>query len=274
MEKFESWGQLIADAFQTLTATIIAALPAILGAIVLLLLGWGLARFCRFIIIKLSDKIGLNRLANKVHFNHFLENANITSSASQIVGQVVYWLIFLVFLVASMETMGWQEVSDEITNLISYLPKLLAAVVLFGVGLYLAQFIRDFLRGATKSLGISAGRLISGFVYYIVLAIVTLTALKQAGIDISVVTSNLTLIIGAVLLSAGISYGFASRHILTNILSSFFSRKAFREGQKIEFDNVKGEIVEIGLVSVTLKTENGHMVIPTSDLLNNRITIS
>lgn len=274
MEKFNSWTQLITRAFQTLTSDIMEAMPSIIGAIVLLVLGWILARFGRFIVTKLSDRVGLNKLANKVRFDEFLTNANINSTASKIVGQVVYWLVFLVFLVAAMETMGWQEVSNEITNLISYLPKLLASVVLFGFGLYIAQFLRDFLKGATKSLGISAGKLISGFVYYIILAIVTLTALKQAGIDISIVTSNLTLIIGTILLSAGISYGFASRHILTNILSSFFSRKVFEEGQEIEFENVRGKIIEIGAVSVKLKTSEGYMIIPTNDLLNNRIKVS
>jgi len=265
---------MLTQSFQRFANQVMEAMPSVLGAGLLVLLGWLIARFARFALSNVLEKIGFNKITEKINFSEFLENANIKSTASKIVGQFFYWVVFLIFLVAAMETLGWKEISDEITNLIAYLPRLLASVLLFGVGLYIARFVRDFLKGATKSLGISAGKMMSGFVYYILLIIIVLTSLKQAGIDISIVTTNLTLILGAILISAGISYGFASRHILTNILSGFFSRRTFAEGQRIEMaDGATGEIIEIGSISFKIKTQDGELVIPTTELVNSRVKI-
>ena len=104
--------------------------------------------------------------------------------------------------------------------------------------------------------------------------IVTLTALGQAGIDTTIISANLSLILGSILLSAAISYGFASRDVLANILASFFSRKTFAIGQVIELDDAKGKIIATSNISVTILTEQQEkIVIPAHQLITNKVKI-
>jgi small-conductance mechanosensitive channel len=124
-------------------------------------------------------------------------------------------------------------------------------------------------------LGFLGGRLLGQLSFYLIVIVVGLTALGQAGIDTSIITSQLSLAVGAILLTMGISYGFASKDILTNILSSFYGRRIFREGQIIEMENGdKGRIIEMGSLHVRLRTEEGELVIPQSQLLNGRVKIA
>jgi len=200
--------------------------------------------------------------------------SNVKASPSQLISKFFYWLILLLVITTASDALGWYVVSEQVSNLINFLPKLLLAIVFFAVGTFVATFLRDLIRSTTSSLGIGAGMIISNGVFYFLFIIITLTALEQAGMDTSLITSNLLLIIGAVLTAAAISYGFASREILSNILAAFFSRRTFKEGQTIEVDGVRGKIVEVTNISVTVKSgEKEKTVIPSHQLISRKVKI-
>lgn len=272
-EQLSSWKELMFSSLQSFTNAISQALPAILGAILMLLIGWIVAKSLAFVVRKLLRRVKFDSLAEKPPFAEYLDKASVKTKPSEIVGKFVYWTIYLLFIVTAAETLGLQIVSAEISKLIAYLPQLFSALVIFIIGIYLITFVREFIRAATASMGMSAGKFISAFVFYMLLIMLTLTTLEQAGINISIITANLNLILGAILLSFSISYGFASRDILTNILSSFFSKRVFEIGQIIEMGDLKGEIIEIGTVYIRIKTENEEVIVPTQQLLNNQVKI-
>lgn len=251
-----------------------SVLPSILGAILILFFGWLIAKLFSKGIVKLLKLVKFDSLANKMDAEEFLKRANIQLAPSQLIGKFIYWILLLLVLISASDTMGWNAFSNEISKLLSYMPKLLVAVVFFIVGTYIATFVRDLIRGATSSLGISTGKLISNFIFYVLVVIVTLTALEQGGVDTSIITSNLLLVLGAILLAAAISYGFASRDILANILASFFGRQTFTLGKTIEIDGVRGTIVAANTISVTIQQENNEkVIIPAHELITNRVKI-
>jgi len=179
----------------------------------------------------------------------------------------------LLVLMTTSDVLGWSAISDELSKLIGYLPTLFSAIVLFLVGAFIAGFIRDLIRSSTTSLGINGGRMISQIVFYLLFVIITLTALKQAGIDTTIITSNLLIIMAAILGTAAISYGFASRDILANILAGFFGKRMYQIGQEIEIDNTRGVITAISSIAITLKTEEGQIVIPSHDFIKKKVKI-
>ena len=82
------------------------------------------------------------------------------------------------------------------------------------------------------------------------------------------------MILGAILLAASISYGFASKDVLANILASFFSRKTFGVGQTIEVNGTRGKIVAVNNISVMVENSQGEtIVIPSHQLISNQVKI-
>ncbi|GJM35375.1 MAG: hypothetical protein DHS20C18_43760 [Saprospiraceae bacterium] len=245
-----------------------AAIPGVIGALLVLTLGWLFARVVSGAIGRLLKAIKFDVLADKIKAGQLLEKANIKQAPSTLIGKFIYWILILLVVTTAADTLGWTAVSREISKLLSYLPTLLSAIIFFIVGIYIATFVKDVIHGATKTLGISAGRIISSFVFYLLFILVTLTALDQAGIDTTIITSNLLLIIGAVMAAAAISYGIASKDVLANILAGFFSRNTFMKGQIIEIDGQVGEIVEVNNVAVILKlNDKERLVVPTHQLI-------
>lgn len=274
MEELGTWSALFLESLRGFGEKIASAIPGIVLAILILLLGWLVAHLVSGAISRLLRLVKMDALGERIQADEVLKRANIQLKPSALIGKVVYWILLLLVIITAAETLGWNALSAEISNLLGYLPKLLIAIVFFVVGTYIAGFVRDFIHSAARSLGIAAGRLISAFVFYLLFIIVTLTALRQAGVDTTIITSNLLLILGAILASAAISYGFASREILANILAGFFSRQTFKPGQVIEFDGDRGEIVATSSISVTIRNAAGDdVVIPTHQLITHKVKI-
>ncbi|KAA3638080.1 MAG: hypothetical protein DWQ02_05580, partial [Bacteroidetes bacterium] len=236
--------------------------------------GWLIARLISAGITRLLKLVKFDTLSEKIKFTDFLSKANVQISPSGLIGKFAYWILMLLVIISASDAMGWAAVSNEVSKLIGYLPNLLIAIIFFVVGTFIASFVRDFIKGATNSLGISTGKLISTVVFYLLFIIVTLTALEQAGVDTSIITSNLLMIMGAILAAAAISYGIASRDLLANIMASFFCRRTFHVGQVIEVKGIKGKIISVNNVSVIIQNENENkIVIPAHRLLTNEVKI-
>lgn len=251
-----------------------SGLPNVLGAIVILIVGWLISKGIASLLDKILLGFKFDVLAEKLKVIELLEKGNIELPPSKMISRFVYWIALLLVFITASDILGWTSVSEEISKLISYLPTLFSAIILFILGSFIAGFVRDIIRSTTASLGIRAGRLISQFIFYLLMIVVTLTALKQAGIDTTIITSNLLLILGAMLASLSISYAFASRDILTNILAIFFSRRTFYEGQVVEIDGIRGEIIQIQSISIIIEDENKEkIVIPAHEFVTKKVKI-
>ncbi len=274
MDKVTNWTELMIGSLSAFGEKFMGTLPMIFGAIAILIIGWLLAKLISTGVRKLLEALPFDEFADKVQVSEFLGRANVKARPSALIGKFVYWLLLLLVFMTASDALGWSAVTREISNLIGYLPQLFVAVVFFIIGTYIATFVRDLIKGATSSLGISTGNILSMAVFYFLMVLVTLTALDQAGLDTSIITSNLMLIFGAVLAAAAVSYALASKSIMENIIAGYFSRKTFTKGQEIEVQGVKGKIIDMNATSVTVENGSGdRVVIPSNQLITSQTTI-
>ena len=249
-------------------------IPNLLVGIIVLLIVLLLARLISGGLERILRTISFDKFAERVHITRFLQQANIAVSPSFIIGRFIYWVFILLIISTAAETLNWTPVSYQIQRFLEYLPHFVTAVIILIVGWYFASVIRDFLRRSMGSLGISAGRVLSTAIYYLLFIMIALTALEQAKVDTRILSTNLLIIISAVMLAAAISYGFAARDVLSNILAGFFNKRIFQKGMTIEVEGVRGVIVEVTNISVTLQvTDTERVVIPSQTLLNNKVKI-
>lgn len=274
MNEYNNLSELFFESLRVFGEKFMETIPGIVGVILVILLGWLFARLVSLLIERLLKTVKFDSLAEKIKITQFLRAANIKLTPSGIIGRFIYWILILLIIVTAAETMGWTAVSYEISKLLDFLPNLISAILFFIIGTYIASFIRDFIRGATISLGISTGKIISSAIFYLLFVIIALTALKQGGLDTSIITSNLLIIIGTIMVSAGLSYGFASKDVLANILAGFFSKRTFRKGQMIEIDGIRGVIVDISNISMTIQcNDTERVVIPSHQIITSKVKI-
>ena len=271
MDTLQQWEEMLLSSLATFSQRIFNVLPNVIGALLLLLVGWLIAKGVSVAIGNYYSPKTMARLTERLNRLSLLQRSDLSLDSVRIISRFVYWIILLIFFVAASETLGWTAVSRTLNNLINYLPALLSAIVILLIGLYLVQTVRSVIRAALHSLRVGAAQLISSLAFYLLATIVVLTALEQAGVDTSIITANLTLIVGAIVGAFAISFAIASRHILENILASFYGRKNFAVGDTIRLNTVEGTIIRIDGVSLVVKTKDAEVVLPAQALISEKI---
>lgn len=262
LKSFESFGTAIAN-----------YVPIVISAMVILLVGWIISKVVSKVVLKTLETIRLDDILSKVGFDKMLAKIKAGLSASKIFSKIVYYILMLLFVTSAAQVLGWDMITDGIASFIAYLPTLTVALVIFVLGVYVAELIKNMIYTAANSIGVSGSKAIANIVYYLLFIFIAITALNQAGVDTDIITSNITLILGSILLAFAISYGFASRNLVSNMLSSYYGKGKFTEGQRIRIGDEEGVIVRIDSISVTLQQEKQQLVFPSKRLVEEEVII-
>ena len=273
MDKVSEWKNLTFNTLSTIVSDIASALPNILGAIVILLIGGAISKVVRFVLKKIFKVAQVGKLSDKINEARLFGDSNVKIDIEKVLLQFVKWILLLVFIIVAADIVELTIISQEIANLLRYLPILLSAMVIFMIGLYAANLIKSALKSVFDSMGFGGGKLVSSIVFYIIVIFVTITSLNQAGIDTSMFTSNFTLILGAFLLAFALGLGLGSRNVVESLLKTFYARKNFTTGDKVKFADIEGTIVAIDNISVTLNTKEGKLIVPIKEIVENRVKL-
>ena len=262
------------ETFLTLLDQVVVGFSKLFGALVLLLVGWIIARLITRILGKLLGKIGVNQLSEKLNQIPSLQKAGLTLDLVHIVKKFLYWVIMLVFFISAADVMGLNMISEKLNQLIDYLPQVFTALLILGGGFYLADQLRNLVGSAAKSMGIPSHKAISELVFYVMVIFVVIAALERLEFfPVEIITDNLSIILGGILLAFALGYGLAARPMLSSILAGYYSRNTFEVGQEIEIDGQRGTIVRMTNVSVTLDTGGQLLVMPLSRLVSDQVII-
>lgn len=266
--------ELFTESLRVFAEKFMDTIPSLLGGLIVILIAWLLARLISGGLERLLRAVKFDQLAERLKLTTFLNHSGIQMAPSAIIGRFIYWIFVLLIIASAAETLNWTAVSYQIQRFFDYLPNLITAILVFIVGAYLASLVRDFIRSSMSSIGISTGRILSSAIYYVLFIMVILTAMEQAKIDTRILSTNLLIIIGAIMLAAAISYGYASKDVLSNILAGFFNKRTFQKGMVIEIDGIKGTIVDITNIAVTIQVaEEERVVIPSHQLMTSKVKI-
>ena len=261
----EVLNQLRSDTFDTVNTLFFKVgegLISFMYALLVLIVGWVISKAVIFVLRKALTVSNIDKIGDKINASDLFGKSNFKINISEILIGFIRWILILVFMIIAADVMQWTIISVEISNLLRYLPLLFSAIALFMIGIYIANFVRKAIYGLFTSLSMSGAKIISSAVFYSIAILVTITALNQAGVDTTIVTNNVTIILGAFLLTFVLAFGLGSKDIITNLLFTFYARKNFTVGEIIKISTHEGEVVAIDNISLTLKTASGKVIIP------------
>ncbi len=245
-------------------------LPKIFAAIAVLFIGWILMKLITFLVKKALKFTKIDSWTDKLNEIEIFENSDFEFKPTNFIVKAIKWLLILVTVIIVSDILGLQMISQEIGNLIHYLPKLFSAVIILMIGIYIANIIRNAIKSLFKSFDLGGSNLIGNIVFYAITVIVAITALNQAGINTDIITNNLTIILGSLLLAFTIAFGLGSKEIVQRLLFGFYSRKNLVVGQKIRIGEIEGTIAALDNITMTLITDKGKFIFPIKEI-NDRI---
>ncbi|MEM9885919.1 MAG: mechanosensitive ion channel domain-containing protein [Bacteroidota bacterium] len=248
----------------------------LVGAILILLIGFIIVRIVTRFVRKVLKKVGIDRLADRyLNDIEFLSKNNIRVVPSVLFSKIVYYLLLLIVLVAATDVLGMQAVSNLVKDAINYIPSLILAAAILIIGLFLADLIKNIAQTALASLNIPAGKFLANFLFYFVLINILILALEQAKINTSFINSNLSIILGGVVLAFAIGYGFASRSVMSNYIAHFYSKNKVNIGDTIKINEKEGLVSDMDNTTITMVSERDgrEIIIPLSHLSTEIVEI-
>jgi hypothetical protein len=219
-----SFENSLALAFNQVMVGIVGFIPSLLGAIILFLLGLLIAGWLRTLTVKLINLTKLDGVFKNAAIKEFLKNAQITGKIENVVGEIVHWLVIILFFVASINVLGLTSVSDFLNNIILGIPTLIAAIIILVVGVVVAGFLEKMVKGSLGSSDPAFSRLVGKVVSYATMILFILAAISQLGIARFFIETTFTGFVAALALGIGISLGLGSKDLVKTMFEGWYKK--------------------------------------------------
>lgn len=265
----ESFRQLFAKVIQD----IMEWLPSLLGAILLLFVGWIAAFVIRFILGSLLRRIGVDKVFEKTGISAIFLSWGITSSISKLIARFAFWIVLFLFLLAATESLGLGFVAGAFKSAVAFMPRLFGSFLIISLGVLFSGVIGDALGAYADKSGLKSGSFIGTFVKYILFIFIFVVALQQLGIETVLFTGVIIILLAALVLSLAISFGIGNRELARNISAGFHARESFLPGAELVFGKHRGKLIRIGAFKFIVETKNGHVSLPNHILTEEEILI-
>jgi small-conductance mechanosensitive channel len=254
---------------------VILMLPRVAAMVVVLVIGYMLARFVARLVTLLSEKLGLQVAAERSGLAESMAHTNIGRNMPTIVGTIVFWLLMCVFIMAAFNILGLDSVSDAMAKVVNYIPRLLAAAVVVVVGLLAASFLRGIVATSADRVGLPFAEHLANGCYY-VLALLTLIAVcDQLGIRFDLMQQLILIASAGIALGFGLAFGLGGRDVMAGILAGYYIRQRLHAGDFVTVGLMEGTVREVGPVATVIETEEEGLLnrrsIPNTKMLNEAV---
>ena len=269
-EQFSEIQNMLVDMLTNVVAGTIDFAPKLIGAIVVLFLGWIFAKLVRVILVR-AVQVSLDALLERTGLMETLERASITAQPSQIIGSVIYWLVLMLFIMASAEIIGLSAVTAAITQILGYIPSVISAALVLAAGVFLARFIGNVVTSAGTAAGLSYAKGLGAVAQTSIVVMVVVVTLEQLGVDTQILVTVITVTVAAITAGMGLAFALGSRDIVSAILAGHYLRQTLPEGEPVEVGGRRGIVDQIGPIATTFRDGETKWSVPNRSLMDQVI---
>jgi small-conductance mechanosensitive channel len=220
------WDNLIAEPVRQMLTRILAYLPVLLGALIILIVGWIIARAIRRIIDWLLKAVRFDTLADKAGISGILRKGDLKITAREVVSGIVYWLIIIMVLVMAVDALGLPKASDVLASLFAYVPKVISALLVLVVAMFLASFASGIVRMAAENAKLPKPEILAGICRWAIIIFAATIALEELGIAPLLVTATFNIILGGICLALALAFGLGGKDAAARYLEELKKRRS------------------------------------------------
>ena len=214
-----SWGEATLTALGNALNLLLTFIPRFIGFVVILLVGWLIASLLSKAVTMLLRRVGFDRVSKRIGLTTFEQRMGLHMDSAGILGQVVFWFLFLIFLVPAADTLGVPAVSNILNQLVDYIPNVFVAILVLFLGTLAATVVADLVRGATSGTSIGNANVFANLARWTIIAFAALIALEQLNIAPNLMNILFTAIVGALAIAFGLAFGLGGQEAARRWLS-------------------------------------------------------
>ena len=195
-----------------------AFIPQLLGAIVILVVGYIVAKILQAVVSRVLKAVGFDGWMERGGIKQFFERAQTRETPATVLGKLVFWFVFIITITMAADALGIQQVSQVLAQLIAYIPSIIAAILILILAALLANFLSGIVRGATDN------DIVANIARYAIIVYAVFAALTELGIAVQLTAPTFLIVLGAVALAAAIAFGWGGRDVAKDLIERYYDR--------------------------------------------------
>ena len=200
-------------------------MPNLLGAVVVLIVGWILAVFISRVILKAFKLLRFEFVAQRLRLNDFLTEGGIQMTALEVVHKIIYWLLMFCVILMTCDVLGMKVAALLLERFVVFIPNAVIAIVVLLAGAFMARVAQSGLVAYLKNIGIGKAEALGKVVQYAILIFAAGVSLEQLQIGGEIIRDAFKLAFGSVCLAFGLAFGLGGREWAAGILQKLSHKK-------------------------------------------------
>lgn len=250
---------------------VIGWLPSLVAMVAVLVVGYVVAHVLGRVSAALAERLGFQKAAERSGLAESMRDVGIRRTVPAIVGQIVFWLLMCVFLMAAFNILNLPSLTNAMDRLVSYIPKLLAATVIVVIGLLIASFLRGVIATGADRIGLSYAERLATACYYVLALMTFIAAFEQLDLKFALLEQVILMAFGALALGFGLALGLGGRDVVGGILAGYYVRQRLEPGDHISVAGLEGTVREVGPVATVVESVDQEGLISRHTVPNTKM---
>ena len=212
------WYSVTIDALQNLWQGFVTFVPALIGAIIVFVIGWFISIGVGELVTEVLKKLRFNRIFERGIWKEALAKAEFKVDAAGFVGAIFKWVLVIVFLMAAVEILGLTEFAGFLKSVLNYLPNVVVAAFIFVVAVILADILEKIVRASVESIKVGYGQIVGVIIRWSIWIFAILAILLQLKVAPALIQTLFTGLTAMLVIAAGIAFGLGGKEIASENL--------------------------------------------------------
>jgi hypothetical protein len=202
-----------------------AFLPRLLIALVVVLVGWLLAKLARFTVVKGLRAINFNVLTERAGLDGFLRQGGMPGDTTSLFGVLVYWLVILAALLIAFNGLGLTYITDLLGRVVWFVPNIFVALLVLAFGSYFARFVGDTVTAYGRNIKLQDAVFLGKLAQYAIMVFVVLIALDQIKVGGDIVRESFLVILAGVVFALALAFGLGGKDWAAERIEQWWPRE-------------------------------------------------
>jgi flagellar biosynthesis protein FliQ len=200
-------------------------LPRLAVALLVLIAGYFIAKAVKYAIVRGLRAVNFNVLTERAGIDGFLRAGGLRSDGTEILALLFYWVVILIALVIGFNSLGLDYITDLLSRVLLFVPKVMVALLILAFGAYFAGFIGHAVTAYCKKVHLQDAELLGRICQYAILVFVILIALDQVNVGGEIVRQTFLIVLAGVVLALALAFGLGGREWAAEMLERWWPRR-------------------------------------------------
>ena len=225
------WDNLIVEPIRGMLTKILGYLPTLLGALIILIVGWIIAKIIKGVVNRVLKVIRFDKLADKAGISEVLHKGGLKATAGEVLSGLVYWLVIIMVLVMVVNALGTPQASGVLERLFAYIPNVIAALFVIVIGMFLASFVSQIVSTAASNANLPKPDMLAGISRWAIIIFAATISLRQLGIAPLLVSTTFNIFFAGVCLALALAFGLGGKDAAADYLDQLRKKRSEQKSE-------------------------------------------